>query len=885
FASSTPSTFPAAANNEKQTKALLTWKSSLDNYSQSLLSSWHGNNSCNFVGITCNGCGSITHLNLSCLGLRGTFDGLDFSCLTNLLSLDISNNWIYGFIPSSIVGPLPSSIQNLSNLNLLHIYSNHLSGPIPEEIGKLVSLGTLDLSNNSLCGSIPSSIGSLTNLSILRLSYNDFAGSLPPEVNHITRLSAFDLSYNKLEGQLPDEICQGKLLQNFSVINNHFTGLIPKSLRNCSALIRVRLDGNQLTGNITEAFGIYPQLELMDLSHNYLYGELSWKWESCRNLTSLTISNNNISGEIPAVFGKMTRLQKLDLSSNNLSGVIPRELASLQFLLDLILNSNRITGDIPNEIGFLSKLEHLNLASNNFGGSIPAQFVQCTNLLSLNLSKNKLEGTIPSEIGNVRFLEVLDLSQNQLTGRIPQELGKLRVLETMNVSHNSLLGSIPETFGDMLALTIIDVSYNNLEGPLPNVKAFNEAPFEAIQHNKRLCGNVEALQKCDSPMSKKGNGDGGRGTTAIPVLTFLGFLLLASIVILLLIFVRRPRKNIKREDIGRLNDLDFLCILNFDGKAFYKQILEATEEFDSKFYVGEGAYGIVYKAEISTGQIVAVKKISSSPEEEILDFVSFEREIQALSNIRHRNIVKLYGFCSHLQHSFMVYEYIERGSLRAILNDDEKASEFAWDKRVNMVRGVANALSYMHHDCFPRWIHRDLTSNNVLLDADYEARISDFGTARLLRPDSSSWTAVAGSIGYIAPELAYSTIPTEKSDVYSFGVIALETLMGKHPRDIVSWECSSSTEIGSPALLKDVLDQRLSPSRVRIRDAEDVVSIARLAFMCLQADPRLRPTMRQVSQELRIRVPLEMTFSAVSLEQLRDLNGRKFQGSQGDCKF
>ncbi|KAF8012110.1 hypothetical protein BT93_I0287 [Corymbia citriodora subsp. variegata] len=1085
FASSTSSTFTAVANTEKQTEALLKWKSSLEDRSQSLLSSWHGNDSCNFLGVTCDGYGSITHLNLSYLGLRGILDGLEFSSLTNLLSLDVSNNYIYGSIPSSIgnlsklnclilcnntlqgnippsigkiknlrilylyenylgghipseigdlknlkilylwgnrlsgpipskiggltslvelvlsmnnlsgsippsignltslsilylfeneisslipqeignlislsdlelagnnlvgpiptslgnlgnltklsisqsnlfgpipreigelrnlevlylwgnelsgsipleigklalltdldlavnnlVGPIPSSIQNLSNLNLLHIYSNHLSGPVPKEIGKLRSLKLLDLSNNSLSGSIPSSIGSLTNLTTLHLRYNDFSGSLPPEVSKITRLSAFDLSYNKLEGQLPDEIW-----------------LIPKSLRNCSALIRVSLDRNQLTGNITEVFGIYPQLKFMDLSHNHLYGELSWKWERCRNLTTLSISNNNISGKIPSIFGRMTKLQKLDLSSNNLSGVIPRELANLRFLLYLILNSNQITGDIPNEIGLLSKLENLNLASNNFNGSIPVQLIQCTNLLSLSLSENKLKGSIPSEIGNMRFLQVLDLSRNLLTGRIPQELGKLRVLETMNVSHNNLFGLIPQTFGDMLALTFVDVSYNNLEGPLPNVKGFNDAPFEAIWHNMRLCGNVVGLQKCNSPMSKKGNGDGGHRTTAILVLSFTGFFLLAFILIIFLIFVRCQRKSIKIEKIGRSNDLDFLRILNFDGKAFYERILKATEGFHSKFYVGEGAYGTVYKAELPTGQIVAVKKISSSHEDEFPHFKSFEREILALSDIRHRHIVKLYGFCSHVNHSFLVYEYIERGSLKKILNNDEKASEFDWNKRVNMIRGVADALSYMHHDCFTPWIHRDLTSNNFLLDANYDARISDFGTARLLRPDSSNWTAVAGTIGYIAPELAYSTIPTAKSDVYSFGVIALETIMGKHPGYLVSWECSSSaetpiswecsssTKTKSFALLKDVLDQRLSPSRIRLQDAEDVVSIARLASACLQAEPRLRPTMRQVSQELRDRVPLEMPFSAVSLEQLRDLNCRKFQASQGD---
>ncbi|XP_039159790.1 MDIS1-interacting receptor like kinase 2-like [Eucalyptus grandis] len=130
-------------------------------------------------------------------------------------------------------------------------------------------------------------------------------------------------------------------------------------------------------------------------------------------------------------------------------------------------------------------------------------------------------------------------------------------------------------------------------------------------------------------------------------------------------------------------------------------------------------------------------------------------------------------------------------------------------------------------------------------------------------------------------ELAYSLIPTKKCDVYSFGVVALETIMGKHPGDHVFGECSSSTQIESPILWKDVLDQRLLPSRLCLRDVQDVVSIAKLAFTCLQADPRLRPTMGQVSHELRVQVPLEMPLSAITLEQLRDLNVRKFGAFTG----
>ncbi|XP_048139160.1 MDIS1-interacting receptor like kinase 2-like isoform X2 [Rhodamnia argentea] len=445
---------------------------------------------------------------------------------------------------------------------------------------------------------------------------------------------------------------------------------------------------------------------------------------------------------------------------------------------------------------------------------------------------------------------------------------RLTSVVIIELSNNSIHGSIPSSIG-----------------PLPNVKAFNEAPFEAIQHNKGLCGNVVGLSKCNSTGSKKPNRHVGAKITIILILSFLGFLLLSCTFIVLIIVYNRRRRIIKREDNEGATDLDFRRILGYDGKVFYDRIVEATEGFDSKYYVGEGAYGIVYKAEISEGQTFAVKQTRSSREgTEIADLVPFEREIQALSNIRHRNIVKFYGFCSHAQRCFLVYEYLERGSLRTTLNDDQRSIEFGWDKRINVVRGVADALSYMHRECCPPLIHRDLTSNNILLDRDYEAHVSDFGTARLLRPDSSNWTTIAGTIGYIAPELAYSSVPTEKCDVYSFGVIALETIMGKHPGDYVSRECSSSAQT-KLMMLKDVLDQRLSPSRLGLRDAQDVVLIAKLAFECLQANPRLRPTMGQVSRELRIQVPLDMPLSAVSLEQLSDPNLKKFGAFQVMLRF
>ena len=119
--------------------------------------------------------------------------------------------------------------------------------------------------------------------------------------------------------------------------------------------------------------------------------------------------------------------------------------------------------------------------------------------------------------------------------------------------------------------------------------------------------------------------------------------------------------------------------------------------------------------------------------------------------IRHRNIVKLHGFCSHSQHSFLIYEYLERGSLATILSNDGEAKELDWNKRLNIIKSVAHALSYMHHDCSPPIVHRDISSKNILLASEYVAHVSDFGTAKLLNQDSSKWTSLAGTYGYVAP--------------------------------------------------------------------------------------------------------------------------------------
>ncbi|XP_058739250.1 MDIS1-interacting receptor like kinase 2-like [Vicia villosa] len=868
---------------------------------------------CDWPAISCNKDGSIYEINIISTSIYYVnFSALNLSVFHNLESLVLSSIGLHGVVPKEIGllsklthldlysnalgGEIPPSLGNLTKLTLLGLSFNNLKGDLPPSLGNLTKLTELDLFSNALGGEIPPSLGNLTKLTYLSLSSNSLVGEIPPSLGNLTKLTHLSLSSNSLVGEIPPSLGNLTKLTHLALSSNSLVGEIPLSLRNLRQLKYLYISRNKIQGFIP-SIGNLTHLQELDFSNNNIQGIIPHALGFLNNLTRLDLSYNRLNGNLPLSFANLTKLEYLDISNNKIQGFIP-SIGNLTHLQELDFSNNNIQGFIPHELGFLNNLITLGLSYNRLNGNFPLSFANLTKLEYLDISNNFLNGSLPSNLGQLTNLKMLQLSTNFIHGTIPISVTNLSQLENLNISYNILFGSLHSNFFQWANYNtfLIDLSHNFISGEVPS-------PYENFQHlylnNNNLtgiipqslcdidyvdisnncfkgpipyCTNIYTRNKDEcintsirkfQPWSppKRNNKVRHNLVIVLPVIIIL------IIALSLLVCLKLRHSSIKNNHgiTMRKRNGDLFCILNYDGKIAYDDIIKATEDFDIRYCIGTGAYGSVYKARLPCGKVVALKKLHGY-EAEISSFdESFRNEVRILSEIKHRHIVKLYGFCLHKRVMFLIYQYMERGSLFSILYDDAEAMEFNWRKRVNFVKGVAFGLSYLHHDCLVPIVHRDISSGNILLNSEWEASVADFGRARLLQYESSNRTIVAGTIGYIAPELAYTMVVNEKCDVYSFGVVALETLVGRHPGDILALLQSTSIQ---DIKLCEVLDQRLSlPNNDRV--LRDIIRVAAIAFACLNLNPCLRPTMKIVSQSFVIELPpFSIPLTGISLQQL-----------------
>ncbi|KAI3712985.1 hypothetical protein L1987_71555 [Smallanthus sonchifolius] len=799
----------------------------------------------------------------------------------SLQFFDLSSNFFSGGLPESLTnltelttflapvnpnltGPLPETIGRLKKLQTFRISSTNLSGEIPDSIGDLVSIKSIDLSTNSLSGRIPVSIGRLKGIEHIWLYENNLSGEIPDVFANLTSLVEFDVSENNFAGNLPESLA-GLHLRTLAVNDNELKGEIPPVIALNPMLVRLKLFNNSFSGSLPEDLGRNSGLEEFDISgnqfsgqlpldlcykkklqkficfNNRLSGEVPESLGGCKSIYYVRISNNELSGEIPASLWSSDALQFIDMSNNKFHGSIPASIRNSTGVAKLVISNNNFSGELPAAICKLPEIVEMDLSNNQFSGVLPACLTGLKKLEKLNLQSNKFTGEIPDVISSWDELSNLNLSNNKLTGEIPYQIGNLPVLNYLDVAGNLLYGKIPTSLSK-LKLNVLNLSDNNLEGKVPTGLG---TYVSGLMGNPRLCGpDLKPLPSCHKEKSVS--------YYLVGFLSVLAFFLIASLLWL----------AIKTKLFRRNKSL--WKITSFQRVGFKEQdVLVSLMESN---VIGMGGSGKVYRVTLKTGQTVAVKKLYGVHRglETEAEFLS---EMETLGRIRHKNIVKLLFGSVGEDFRALVYEYVENGSLGDMLHKDPKGGFLLdWTKRFEIALGAAQGLAYLHHDCVPSIVHRDIKSNNILLDQEFRARVADFGLAKTLQLDvkesDGAMSRVAGSYGYIAPEYAYTMKVTEKSDVYSFGVVLMELVTGKGPndpsfdehKDIVKWVTEAAlSSAGSPGDggwvdLDQFIDPRMNPLS---QDYEEIERVLNVALQCTSSLPLNRPSMRRVVELLK----------------------------------
>nr|CAD1840890.1 unnamed protein product [Ananas comosus var. bracteatus] len=621
-----------------------------------------------------------------------------------------------------------------------------------------------------------------------------------------------------LSGPIPAGLCAGGNLTKLILFGNNFSGGIPGSLATCASLVRVRMQNNRLNGTVPGGFGRLPRLQRLELA------------------------GNELGGEIPTDLALSTSLSFIDLSHNNLRSSLPSNILAVPTLQSFAAADNQLTGEIPDQFQDCPALAALDLSNNRLTGGVPPGLASCQRLVNLNLRSNRLTGDIPAAIAAMPALAVLDLSSNFFTGPIPENFGSSPALETLNLA------------------------YNNLSGPVPGNGILRSINPDDLAGNPGLCGGV--LPPCSGAIGREFPTTSERIEHLKHIA--VGWLAGIAVVAALCAALFAGRIVYRRWYVDRGGGGGGCCDDHVDEEsgawpwrltAFQRlgfataDILACVKESN---VIGMGATGIVYKAELQRPHLViAVKKlwrpsraegVGSEPRCDIA-----AAEVSVLGRLRHRNIVRLLGYLHNDADAMLLYEYMPNGSLWEALHGPGGAGGGRvladWVARYNVAVGVAQGLAYLHHDCHPPIIHRDIKSNNILLDANMEARIADFGLARMVAHKNETLSVVAGSYGYIAPEYGYTLKVDQKSDIYSYGVVLMELLTGKRPiepefgesQDIVGWIRERLRSDRAEA----VLDPSIGGGQCK-HVQEEMLLVLRIAVLCTAKLPKDRPSMRDV---------------------------------------
>ncbi|XXG86703.1 hypothetical protein AAC387_Pa11g1547 [Persea americana] len=493
----------------------------------------------------------------------------------------------------------------------------------------------------------------------------------------------------------------------------------------------------------------------------------------------------------------------LSLASNGFNGMISPSITKLRFLISLELQNNHLSGTLPDYLGGMAQLQYLNLANNNFSGSIPTTWGQLSNLKHLLMSKNNLSGTIPASITNITGLKKLDLSCNEFTGRIPTEL---------------------------FSISLYNFTGTHLE-----------------------CGS--SLQpSCVSRDSTPGVVR--KSKFGVVVGGAVGGALLALSIGAIFVYRNCRDHGAKHNDVFVDVAGEDECKISFGQlrRFSWRELQVATDNFNENNIIGQGGFGKVYRGVLSDNTKLAVKRLTDyhNPGGE----AAFLREVELISVAVHKNLLRLLGVCTTPSERILVYPFMQNLSVSYRLRDLKPGEKgLDWPTRKRVAFGAAHGLDYLHEQCNPKIIHRDLKAANILLDEDFEPVLGDFGLAKLVDTKLTHITTqVRGTMGHIAPEYLSTGKSSEKTDVFGYGITLLELVTGQRAIDFSRLEEEEDVllldhikKLLRDKRLHDIVDSNLKQNY----DPKEVEIIVQVALLCTQNSPEDRPTMREVVSMLQ----------------------------------
>jgi len=674
------------------------------------------------------------------------------------------------------------------------------------------SLPNHTLSEAFIIDSFVTTLTRLTSLRVLSLVSLGIYGEFPGKIHRLNSLEYLDLSSNFLFGSVPPDISRLVMLQSLMLDGNYFNGSVPDTLDSLTNLTVLSLKNNRFKGPFPSSI--------------------------CRigRLTNLALSHNEISGKLPDL-SKLSHLHMLDLRENHLDSELP--VMPIR-LVTVLLSKNSFSGEIPRRFGGLSQLQHLDLSFNHLTGT-PSRFLfSLPNISYLDLASNKLSGKLPLNLTCGGKLGFVDLSNNRLIGTPPRCLagasgervvklgGNCLSIIGSHDQHQEFLCEEAETEGKQFQGRKVGILIAVIGG------AVLVLVFFVLVILLLLCTN-----RCSSCCSREKSVP----QTRLKVVTDNSHTSLSSEVLASARLISQTAK-LGAQGVPSCRSFSF------------EDLKEATDDFDSSRFLGEGSLGKLYRGTLENGSSIAIRCLVLSRK---FSSQSIRGHLDWMAKLNHPHLLGFLGHCTQTsgEHDpvatilYLVYEYMPNGSYRTHLSESFSEKILTWPDRLAILIEIAKAVHFLHTGVMPGSFNNQLKTNNILLDEHKIAKLSDYGVSAIIEENEKLETK---SETHKSKKKA-----KREDDVYNFGFILLESLIGPVPTTKgEAFLLNEMTSFGS----QDGRQKIVSPTVLTTSSQESLSIAISIANKCVLLEPSARPSFEDVLWNLQYAAQMQSAADA-----------------------